>query len=164
VIMPVSSSLEALTKIKTVLRMIADKQPEYAISLFGYPIWQTYSKECLDDFHALDTYIYSAFYADNMNPNVKAFYDNYKNWYSKSPASAVYPKYALLGFDTGMFFFEALHRYGANFENNLPEMNYKSLQTGFNFERVNNWGGFINTNIYIIHYNKDFTVTRSDFK
>ncbi|MDR0700539.1 MAG: LysM peptidoglycan-binding domain-containing protein, partial [Tannerella sp.] len=31
VIMPVSSSLEALTKIKTVLRMIADKQPEYAI-------------------------------------------------------------------------------------------------------------------------------------
>ncbi|MDR0394156.1 MAG: LysM peptidoglycan-binding domain-containing protein [Tannerella sp.] len=164
VIIPLSSSLEALMKMKTVLRMIAEKQPEYAITLFGYPIWQTYSKECLDDFHTLDTYIYSPFYADNMNPSVKGFYENYKNWYSKSPASTLYPKYSMLGFDTGMFFFEALQKYGANFENNLPEINYKSLQTGFNFERVNNWGGFINTNIYIIHYNKDFTITRSDFK
>ncbi|MDR1098686.1 MAG: LysM peptidoglycan-binding domain-containing protein [Tannerella sp.] len=164
VIMPISRSLEALTKIKTVLRMIAEKQPEYVLNLFGYPIWQTYSKDCLDDFHALDTYIYSHFYADNLNPNVKAFYDNYKNWYSKNPASNMYPKYAMLGFDIGMFFFDALQKYGANFENNLSEISYKSLQTGFNFERVNNWGGFINTNIYIIHYNKDYTITRSDFK
>ncbi|HCC52069.1 MAG TPA: peptidoglycan-binding protein LysM [Porphyromonadaceae bacterium] len=164
VLMPISSSLEALTKIKTVLRMIVDKQPEYVINLFGYPIWQTYSKECLDDFHALDTYIYSLFYADNMNPNVKTFYENYKHWYSKNPASTIYPKYSMLGFDTGMFFFEALQKYGVNFENNLSDIDYKSLQTGFNFERVNNWGGFINTNIYIIHYNKDYTITRSDFK
>jgi LysM repeat protein len=164
VIIPLSSSLDALIKIKTALRMIAEKQPEYALSLFGYPVWQTYSTECLDDFHALDTYIYSLFYADNMNPKVKAFYENYKNWYSKSPASTLYPKYSMLGFDTGMYFFGALQIYGANFENNLSEINYKSLQTGFNFERVNNWGGFINTNIYIVHYNKDFTITRSDFR
>jgi LysM repeat protein len=162
-IMPISSSLEALNKIKTVLRMIADKQPEYAISLFGYPVWQTYSKDCLEDFYALDTYIYSPFYADQMNPYVQAFYDNYKKWYSKSPAATLYPKYAMLGFDTGMFFFEALHRYGANFENNLSEIRYQSLQTGFRFERVNNWGGFINTNVYVVHYKKDFTITRSDF-
>jgi LysM repeat protein/ABC-type branched-subunit amino acid transport system substrate-binding protein len=164
VIIPVSSSLEALTKIKTVLRMIAEKQTEYVINLFGYPVWHTYSKDCLDDFHALDTYIYSPFYADNLNPGVKAFYENYKHWYSKNPASTMYPKYALLGFDTGMFFFEALQKYGVNFENNLSEIDYNSLQTGFHFERVNNWGGFINTNIYIIHYNKDYTITRSGFK
>ncbi|MDR0574326.1 MAG: LysM peptidoglycan-binding domain-containing protein [Tannerella sp.] len=162
-IMPVSQSLEALTKIKTVLRTIAETKQEYNLTLFGYPVWQTYLKECLDDFHALDTYIYSLFYADNTNPSVKMFYDNYKNWYSKSPMP-IFPKYAMLGFDTGMFFFNAIQNYGVNFENKLSEIRYKSIQTGFHFKRVNNWGGFINTNIYIIHYNKDFTITRSDFK
>jgi len=162
-IMPLSSSLDALTKINPVLRIISDTKPEYNITLFGYPVWQRYSKECLDDFHALNTYIYSLFYADNMNAGVNTFYNNYKNWYSKSPMST-YPKYAMLGFDTGMYFLGAIQKHGANFEDDLAKIRYKSLQTGFSFERVNNWGGFINTNIYIIHYNNDFTITRTDFK
>lgn len=162
-IMPISKSLEALIKIKNVLRVTAETKPEYSITLFGYPDWQTYSQECLEDFHALDTYIYSLFYADNTNPGVKMFYDRYKHWYSKNPKPS-FPTYAMLGFDTGMYFFSAIQKYGINFESKLSEMNYKSIQTGFNFERANNWGGFINTNIYIIHYNKDFTITRSDFK
>ena len=162
-IMPVSQSLDALLKIKSILRLIAETKPEYRITLFGYPIWQTYSKDCLEDFHVLDTYIYSRFYADNLNPNVKKFYDRYKNWYSKTPM-AKFHKYAMLGYDTGMFFFNAIHNYGPDFESKLPDISYKSIQTGFNFERVNNWGGFINTNIYIIHYGKDFTIIRSDFK
>jgi len=163
-IIPTSSSLEALNKIKTPLRSVLATKPEYRITLFGYPIWQTYYKECLDDFHALDTYIYSLFYADNMMPQVKSFYNNYKNWYSKSPDMMKFPKYAMLGFDTGMYFFGALRRYGVNFENNLAQIKYNSLQTGFNFERVNNWGGFINTNIYFIHFNSDYSIARIDFK
>jgi len=163
-IIPVSSSLEALDKIKTVLRSIIATKPEYRISLFGYPIWQTYYKNCLDDFHALDTYIYSLFYADNMESAVKSFYNKYKNWYSKSPAMLSFPKYAMLGFDTGMYFFGAMQKYGENFENSLAKIKYNSLQTGFNFERANNWGGFINTNIYLIHFNSDFSIARLDFK
>ena len=164
-IMPISHSLDALTKIKTVLRTIAETKPEYKFNLFGYPVWQTslYTKECLDDFHVLDTYIYSLFYADNINPSVKTFYDNYKNWYSKDPIP-MFPKYAMIGYDTGMLFFSALQNYGVNFENKLSEVRYKSIQTGFNFERVNNWGGFINTNLYIIHYGKDYSIKRSDFR
>jgi len=163
VVIPVSSSLEALNKIKTVLRSVKSTKPEYAITLFGYPIWQTYYKECLDDFHDLNTYIYSLFYADNVNPTVKSFYNNYKNWYSKNPTSS-FPIYAMLGFDTGMFFFGAIQKYGENFENNLSKIKYSSLQTGFNFERVNNWGGFINTNIYLVHFNSDYTISRLDYK
>ena len=164
-IMPISHSLDALTKIKTTLRTIAETKPEYNLTLFGYPSWQvsSYTKECLDDFHALNTYIFSFFYADNINPSVKRFYDKYKNWYSKSPRPS-FPKYSMIGYDTGMYFFSALHNYGVNFENNLSDIRYKSIQTGFKFERANNWGGFINTNIYIIHYGKDFNTTYSDFR
>jgi len=159
-IMPVSLHLDALQKIKPILRLIAETSPEYNLTLFGYPRWQAYSKDCLDDFHALNTYIYSSFYANNIHPGVKAFYEKYKNWYSKSPVAV----YSLMGFDTGMYFISAIKKFGANFEDRLSEMNYNSLQTGFDFERFDESGCHINKNIYIIHFNKDFTINRSQFK
>lgn len=167
IVLPSTASLDALTKIKMPLRMLSEVNVEftepYTISLFGYPEWQTYTRECLEDFHALNTYIYSNFYADNLSPQVQNFYTAYKDWYSKNLINT-FPKYGILGFDTGMFFFNAIRKYGTNFENKLDEVKYKSLQTGFNFERVNNWGGFINTNVFIVHYNNDYTVTRTDIR
>lgn len=163
VIIPTSSSLDAITKIKSPLRMVAETKPEYAVTLFGYPEWQTYTRECLDDFYALNTFIYSNFYADNLSPEVSSFYSKYKTWYSKNLINT-FPKYGMLGFDTGMFFLGAIHKYGSNFENNLDKIKYKSIQTGFDFHRVNNWGGFINTNIFIVHYQRDFNVSRSEVR
>ena len=162
-IMPVSQSLAALLKMKPVLRKLVELNPEYNLSLYGYPLWQTYLEECLEDFHVLDTYIYSYFYADVSHPNMKQFYDDYKKWYSKSPGVADY-KYSMLGYDTGMYFFSALKQFGADFEERLSELNYKSLQTGFNFKRVNDQGGFINTNLYIIHFNREYKILRTDFR
>ncbi len=159
VIIPTSSSLEALQKIKTPLRVLAETQTDYTVSLFGYPEWQTYVREALDDFYALDTYIYTNFYADNLSKPMHDFYNKFKTWYSKDLINT-YPKYGILGFDTGMFFFGAMKKYGVDFEEALDDIHYPSIQTGFDFHRVNNWGGFINTQIFIVHYNKDFTVTR----
>lgn len=159
VIIPTSSSLEALQKIKTPLRMLAETKTDYTISLFGYPEWQTYVREALDDFYALDTYIYTNFYADNLSKPMQDFYNKFKTWYSKDLINT-YPKYGILGFDTGMFFFGAMKKYGVNFEEELDNIHYPSIQTGFDFHRINNWGGFINTQIFIVHYNKDFTVIR----
>ena len=164
IILPTSASLDALNKIRSPLRMLTelavDRRP-YTISLFGYPEWQTYTRECLEDFFVLNTYIYSNFFADNLSPEVQRFYGKYKNWYSKN-LIRTYPKYGILGFDTGMFFIEAIRKYGINFENHLNKIYYPSLQTGFHFERVNNWGGFINTNLFIIQYKNDYSVIRKE--
>jgi hypothetical protein len=161
-IMPLSQSNDALLKIKPVLRMIAETKPEYNLTMFGYPLWQTHT-DGLDDLHALNTFIFSYSYADNTHPSVKSFYDSYKSWCNKSPMPS-FPKYALLGFDTAMYFFNAIKKYGSDFDNLLSEMNYKSLQTGFNFNRVSHEGSFINTNLYIIHFNPDYSIKRSEFK
>ncbi len=163
VVLPTSASFTAVSNIKTPLRMLSEPRLEeiytYQISLFGYPEWQTYTRDCLEDFYALNTYIYSYFFAYNLSPEVQSFYTSYKNWFSKSLIN-IFPKYGILGFDTGMFFFDAIRRYGTGFENNLDKIHYKSIQTGFHFERVNNWGGFINTNLFIVQYKADNTVTR----
>jgi LysM repeat protein len=164
VIIPTSGALEALNKIRTPLRTFVEANPDCFVNLFGYPEWQTYARDCLEDFFALNTYIYANFYADNLSPDVTRFYSRYKLWYSKN-LLASFPKYGILGFDTGMFFIDAIHRYGVNFEPHLGTMNYKSLQTGFKFYRVNNWGGFINTNLFIVHYNKgNYRTVRHELK
>lgn len=161
VVIPYSGSLEALNKIRTVLRVIADEKPQYGLTLYGYPEWQTYTRDCLDDYFALNTHIYSYFYADNLSPDIHDFYARYKTWYSKTLINS-FPKYGILGFDTGMYFFSALNKYGANFEDHLSKIKYKSLQTNFDFHRVNNWGGFINTHLFLVHYKNDFSITRED--
>ncbi len=163
VVLPTSSSLAAVSNIKTPLRMLSEPRVEeiytYRICLFGYPDWQTYTRDCLEDFYALNTYIYSCFFADNLSPEVQSFYASYKSWFNKTLINS-YPKYGIVGFDTGMFFFDAIRRYGTGFENNLDKIHYKSIQNGLHFERVNNWGGFINTNLFIVQYKADNTITR----
>lgn len=94
--------------------------------------------EALDDFYVLDTYIYTNFYADNLSKPMQDFYNKFKTWYSKDLINT-YPKYGILGFDTGMFFFGAMKKYGVNFEEELDNIRYPSIQTGFDFHRVNNW-------------------------
>ncbi len=161
VIIPYSGSFDALNKIRTTLRSLSDEFPQYGLTLYGYPEWQTYTRDCLEDFFALNTHIYSYFYADNISAQVNDFYAKYKTWYSKTLINS-FPKYGILGFDTGMYFLTALNKYGTNFENNLSKIKYKSLQTSFDFHRVNNWGGFINTQLLLVNYRKDFTITREE--
>ncbi|MDR3140757.1 MAG: LysM peptidoglycan-binding domain-containing protein [Tannerellaceae bacterium] len=162
VIIPVSGSWAALNKIRSPLRMAVEANPSFTVNMFGYPEWQTYTRECLDDLYALDTYIYTNFYADNMANDALRFNAKYKTWYSKEMMTT-YPKYGMLGFDTGLFFFDAIHKYGVNFEYSLDKIHYRSIQTGFDFRRANNWGGFINTNLFIVHYSKrDYNVIRHE--
>lgn len=160
-IIPASSSADALAKLRPTLRSFAQSKSDYRLTLFGYPEWQTYTNYA-SDFSALNTYIYTPFYANIRSSKVKHFTSRYKSFYQKN-MHATYPRYAMLGFDTGMYFIGALQKHGANFEENIRKMKYNSVQMGLYYnERMSNWGGFMNQNIYIVHYNKDNTVTREE--
>ncbi|MDD4515091.1 LysM peptidoglycan-binding domain-containing protein [Massilibacteroides sp.] len=161
VVIPYSGTLEALNKIRIPLKSISESNPEYGLTLYGYPEWQTYMRECLDDFFALNTYIYSNFYVDNISKEARDFHLKYRTWFSKSLFNS-YPKYGILGFDTAMYFLTSLYKNGTNFEDNPSKINYNGIQTSFDLHRVNNWGGFVNTHLFLVHYRSDFTITRED--
>ena len=167
VVLPTSASLDAVNKIKAPLRMLSELKEEekepYMVNLFGYPEWQTNTKDHLESFFELDVYFYSSFYTNTLFPAAVQFTNAYHKWYSKDLASK-YPNYAMLGFDTGFFFLKGLSRYGSELENNLSKMNLTPIQTGFKFERVNNWGGFINKKVFFIHFTKNFELVKLDFE
>ena len=135
---------------------------KFDINLFGYPQYQVYTNNHLASFYEIGTYFYSSFYTNNLLPEAKAFHQKYRRTYSKEIVNR-YPKYAILGFDVTYYFLKAMHLYGTDMDNRLNEMQYTPLQTGFKFERVNNWGGFINRKVFFVHFSRDFNLQTIDF-
>ena len=163
IFIPTSSTNVLLIKALPQLTLLVRDNPEQNIHLFGYPEWQIYTKDHLDSFFELDVYFYSSFYTNTLFPAAVQFTNNYHKWYSKDLTSK-FPNYAMLGFDTGFFFLKGLSRYGSELENNLPNMNLTPIQTGFKFQRVNNWGGFINKKVFFIRFTKNFELVKLDFE
>lgn len=162
VFIPTSASDLALIKLIPQLTLLHNNNPNYKISFFGYPEWQTYTKDHLDSFFELNTYFYSSFYTNNLLPSAINFIQKYHRWYSKEMANT-YPKYGMLGFDIGYFFLKGLSTYGTGFENNLMKMDLTPIQTGFKFERANNWGGFINKKVFFINFTTNYELLKLDF-
>lgn len=163
VIIPTSGKNVALIKILPQMIVTTREHPNYDMKLFGYPEWQTYTHDHLSSFFELDTYFYSSFYTNNLFPAAIQFTQSYRRWFSKDMANT-YPRYGMLGFDTAFFFLQGLHKYGSNFEDNMNNMMVTPIQTGFKFDRVNNWGGFINRKVFFVHFTKNYELIKLDFE
>lgn len=163
IFIPTSGKSTALVKILPQLTQIRREKPNYMMNLFGYPEWQTYTNDYLASFYEIDTYFYSSFYTNNLFPAAVNFTHAYRRWYSKDMAN-IYPKYGMLGYDTAYFFLKGLSKYGNKIEENLGSIHVTPIQTGFKFERVNNWGGFINRKVFFVHFSKDYELIKLDFE
>ena len=73
-----------------------------------------------------------------------------------------YPNYSLWGYDTGLFLLTALQRFGTGFEYNIDQVRANPLQFAFQFERMNNWGGFINTGLFLVYYDPNGNIIKMD--
>ncbi len=159
---PTSGSNIALIKLLPYLKQLALEAPECPIHMFGYPEWQTYTNDYIADFYEFDTYFYGSFYTNNLSAAVANFQHAYRKWYGKTIMNT-FPKYAILGFDTGYYLLKGLSVYGNNLENNLSKLKVSPIQTSFKFERVNNWGGFINKKVFFVHFTKEHELIKMDF-
>lgn len=163
IFIPTSGKNTTLTRLLPHLSMVRREHPTIDMHLFGYPEWQTYTQDYLASFYELDTYFYSSFYTNNLFPEAIHFTHTYRHWYSKD-MSNTFPKYGMLGFDIGYFFLKGLAQQGSALESNLNRVEVTPIQTGFKFERVNNWGGFINRKVFFVHFTKDFELIKLDFE
>jgi LysM repeat protein len=163
VIVPEDDGAESLTKLIVSLKSILETKSQIPVSLFGYPTWQVYSAQHSEDFFRLNAIFFSIYYANPASSKVKSFHSNYQNWYSRDLINT-FPKYGMLGYDTGMFFIQLLHKYGTAYETNANKLSYEGVQTDFYFERLNNWSGFINANIFLIEFSSDSNIVTKHIK
>ncbi len=163
-IIPNSTSLRTLNVLLPKLQNFVKTHPEYRITLFGYPDWQTYTANHLADFYAFNTYVFSPFYRNPLDADhVGAFERKFHYWFHK-PLIASYPAFGLLGFDVGYYFLHGLAAYGDSFNDNLCRMYAHPYQHSFRFERVSNWGGFTNRGVQLIHYTTEQRIEQIPLK
>ncbi len=162
VIIPTSGSKIALGTIAPLAVSVHRQNPKLKISTFGYPEWQTYMQQFMDIFFELDTYFYSTFYTNNLLPGPRDFQKKFVTVYGHALAQT-YPKFGMLGFDTGYFFLKGKSMFGKEFQDRCNDTPFREIQTGFKFERVTNWGGLVNKRIFFIHCTPDYEVLKMDF-
>ena len=160
VIVPTSDEITLLRIVMNELDEVKEDNPALVTRLFGYSAWQAHTG-LVRRFHRFGTHIFSNFFVNSNDLSTRAFNDNFRRWYGRSPMDS-FPNWALRGYDTGLFFLTALHRHGSDFAQHLPHLRVPTLQYVFNFERASNWGGYINTGIIIVHYDTDGTIHRID--
>ena len=158
-----SSSSGPLNTLLPVLQLITrTKAPEIETHLFGYPEYQIYAQDHLDELYEVDTWFYSWFYTNNMLKESVDFNALFRRSFSRQMLVS-YPSFASYGYDTGYYFLKGIATYGKDFENHLNEIKTDPVQMGFKFERVNNWGGFINRKVFFVHFSNEYKVEKIDF-
>lgn len=158
-----SSSSGPLNTLLPVMQLITrTKAPEIETHLFGYPEYQIYAQDHLDELYEVDTWFYTWFYTNNMLQESVEFNNKFRRSFSRQMLVS-YPSFAPYGYDTGYYFLKGLATYGKDFENHLNELDTNPVHTGFKFERVNNWGGFINRKVFFVHFSNEYKVEKIDF-
>lgn len=132
---------------------------DYVISLFGYTEWLMYAKYNMDKFFAYDTYIPAYFYYNPLSAQTKAFENDYRRWF-KSDMMDYMPRFAITGYDHGMYFLRGFYKHGTNFTG--VDRDKDALQTQMYFRRVGN-GGLQNHGYMFVHYNRNRSISTINF-
>lgn len=161
-ILPLSSDAATLRQVTSELKKVHEATPEIVTHLFGHPDWQTYG-ELKDELTQFGTYFYTPFFVDQQSYQAKRFMDEFKRWYGREPMET-YPSYGMWGYDTALYFLTALQRNGLNFEQKINDVDVSTIQFPYYFERLNNWGGLINGALYLVHYDQNGSISKTELK
>lgn len=136
--------INILTKLQSLTK-------KYKIILAGMPSWKKFDNNIeIEYLHNLNMLSFIPFNIDYSNVLVKNYIIDYRSYYKCEPT-----KFSFLGFDTGIYFLNALKNYGHDFQDCLPNLYLQLLESNFNFVKLGEKGGYENNGIFILHYNQD---------
>lgn len=156
-IVPDNASIKTLNIFFSRIKSFAESHPEYQISLLGYPEWQTYTSTLLNDFYAFDTYLYTSYYRNPMQPRTTDFERKFYSHFGKEMLPT-YPCYGMLGFDLGYYFMNGMARLGDTFDQGQAGLRYTPFQHAFSFKNGADTAGYINQTTLLIHYTPSQTI------
>lgn len=159
IIIPTSASELSLQRI---IRAMDAAEEGISYSLFGYPEWQTYNKR-YNDLHKYDATIYSTFYLNESDMKVQSVMNQYRKWYNK-PIAWSFPRYAFLGYDTGLFFIKGVNQKKSNFDSEVSLLRIPTLQSAMHYTVREDGSGFVNTGYYFVRFKKDSSVEKTEYK
>lgn len=125
----------------------------YKVKVYGFPKWQKFRNVPIDYFYRLNIHLFTPYYVDYSQKDVKRFVDDYRHYY-RSEAS----QYSFQGYDIGLYFLKALKKYGVDFKYCLPSFEVDLLQSNYRFVQQSSVDGFDNKSVFLINYTQDFDI------
>lgn len=138
------------------LNEIREDAPGIQISMFGYTEWMMYLQYQSANFHKFNVYIPAPFFTNLESPVAERIQSLYRQNFHQDMMLAL-PRFAMTGFDHGVFFLRGLHKYGMAFDGAAGRFGYQPVQTPLKFERLAN-GGLQNRAFMFVHYKTDNTI------
>ena len=138
------------------LNEIREDAPGIQISMFGYTEWMMYLQYQSANFHKYNVYIPAPFFTNLESPVAERIQSLYRQNFHQDMMLAL-PRFAMTGFDHGVFFLRGLHKYGMAFDGAAGRFGYQPVQTPLKFERLAN-GGLQNRAFMFVHYKTDNTI------
>ena len=157
ILVPGSSDPAILTGIISLLKTTGKD-----FALFGTPDWLSANGGMQEGLFTCKLYLYTPFYTDNTNLDVQLFRHDFNNVFGSYNQSSL-PFFNFYGYDVSLYFLSALARYGKDFEKNLSSHSVKTLQSHFDFERINATGGFVNNGLWLLQYTPKKPVLKRPF-
>ncbi len=154
VFIPSSGDKGLIKKFIKALKQVKNDRFDCDLSLIAYPEYVLYLKEYQTDLQDVDTYMFTRFF------NAKGFRTRdletaYRNNFGGEPLQGI-PNMAIMGYDTGMYLLKSLGVDGI-IDDETPM--YKGIQTSFRWERGDNWRGYTNQAIDVVHFSPDHQIT-----
>lgn len=145
-----NSILVPISKDEKLLADIFDKIPESSnYRLFGYPLWQSFSKNLISNMHKYNAQIYTPFYFDSQKSNSVIFANKFSAWYGHKLSNS-YPQFGVMGYEMAKYFIETYYK-----SKNIlgPLSDFEPLQMNINIQKTDK--GYENKSLFFVSFNTD---------
>ena len=162
----VLSPVDDLIFVTNMLGSLESKLVYNQITVLGMQEWTNYNRVDLNYMYDLQLTYNTPFFIDYESEATKNYLLSYRNYFGIEPVkSSKYGfNYSLLGYNLANYFITGFAKYG----NSLPDFAHciqpKVVNYPFEFKKISNEGGYINTFQQQIKYNKDYTIDRTNLK
>ncbi len=132
-------------------------------SIIGMVEWNHYTGVDLNYLYDLEFAYTTPFFIDFDKDNTKEFLKNFRLLFGTEPVknSKYGFNYGMLGNDIAYYFGSAYSEYGKNLNRNLACLKSDFLTNPFEFKKVSYEGGYINTYLFSVKYNKDYSIGKT---
>jgi hypothetical protein len=151
-IMPSPLNLQETNNLLTRLGAFHKANPNIPLVLVGYPDWMATGKSYQKNLYDLNTIIYSNFYADAQQKNVREFQVRFTQTYDENLLN-MFPKYGMMGYDIAGYFIPRMVFEKSEVLDAAPYLT--PLQNDFKFGTSSPLSGASNQCFYIINYTPD---------
>jgi len=141
--------------LSVILSNINNLSDDFPITLIGFNRYEQFRSISDEFFHNLNLHYVAPYWVDYENPATIRFFEKFKTHFHTEPNN-----FGLQGYDVAFYFLNALKNYGKDFAECLPYQRVHLAQGSYQFEKVSQFGGYMNQGVSVISYQRNFDVVR----